>query len=88
MTVLTARIEREVQEPTALSAHLSSISRLSPADAANASNPRTIALQMRMPGDWTLNGRAFDMTGVANDEIVQLGSTEVWGLLTGVEAWA
>ncbi len=35
------------------------------------------ALQMNQ-GRWTLNGRTFEMTDVAKDEIVQLGSTEVW----------
>lgn len=78
LSILTVRIEREAQENIALPARLSSLSRLSPADAVNASSPRTIALQMRMPGGWTLNSRTFDMTGVASDEIVQLGSTEVW----------
>ena len=83
-SVLTVRIAREVQETIALPARLSSINRLSPADATNASNPRTIALQMRMPGGWTLNGRTFDMTDVASDEIVQLGSTEVWEFINQV----
>ena len=76
--ILTVRIEREVQETIALPSRLSSINRPSPAEAVNTNNPRTIAMQMRMPGGWTLNGRTFDMTGVANDEIVRLGSTEVW----------
>jgi len=76
--ILTVRIEREVQETIALPSRLSSINRPSPAEAVNVNNPRTIAMQMRMPGGWTLNGRTFDMTGVANDEIVRLGSTEVW----------
>jgi FtsP/CotA-like multicopper oxidase with cupredoxin domain len=27
---------------------------------------------------WTINGRIFQMENVADDEIVQLGSTEIW----------
>jgi FtsP/CotA-like multicopper oxidase with cupredoxin domain len=79
--ILTVRIEREVQETIALPSHLTSINHPSPTEAVNAENPHTIAMQMRMPGGWTLNGRTFDMTGVANDEIVWLGSTEVWELV-------
>ena len=77
-SILTVRIERETRETSARPTRLSTIDRLSLVDAANARNPRTIALRMRMPGGWTLNGRTFEMTAVARDEIVQLGSTEVW----------
>ena len=28
--------------------------------------------------NWTLNGRTFDMTSVAKDEIVRLGDLEIW----------
>jgi len=35
-------------------------------------------LRMQPPGGWTLNGRSFQMTAVAPDERVRLGSTEIW----------
>ncbi len=38
---------------------------------------RTIQLYMQF-GQWTLNGRTFQMEGVAPDEIVTLGTQEVW----------
>ena len=77
-SILTIRIAQDVQETVTLPARLSTLYQLSPTEAVNGNTPRTIAMQMRMPGGWTLNGRTFDMTGVANDEIVRLGSTEVW----------
>lgn len=48
-----------------------------PEAARNAAAPRRIRLTMGMM-QWGLNGRTFDMNAVADDEVVQLGSTEVW----------
>ena len=56
---------------------LASIAPLRPEQARNLNNPREIRVTtngMR----WSLNGRLFEMEGVANDEIVRLGTTEVW----------
>ncbi len=48
-----------------------------PTEAVNLDTPRTFAFAM--PGmNTTINGRTFEMTGVADDEIVQLGDLEVW----------
>jgi FtsP/CotA-like multicopper oxidase with cupredoxin domain len=41
------------------------------------SRPRQFFLTMRHM-QWTINGRVFEMEGVASDEIVRLGSTEIW----------
>ena len=38
---------------------------------------RTFSLYMQF-GQWTINGRTFQMEAVAPDEIVELGSQEVW----------
>lgn len=73
--ILRVHVESEAQESSPLPAQLSSIEWLDPADA---DTERTIALQMQPPGGWTLNGRTFDMTGVAPDEIVELDSIAVW----------
>ncbi len=48
-----------------------------PGEAAQAQVDRTFALYLQA-GQWTINGRTFEMTGVAQDEIVELGTTEVW----------
>lgn len=38
---------------------------------------RTFTLGMQM-GGWTINGRTFEIEGVAADEVVRLGADEVW----------
>lgn len=48
-----------------------------PGDAVNPDRPKSIHLEMsHMVG--LINGRRFEMTGVASDEIVTLGTTEIW----------
>jgi FtsP/CotA-like multicopper oxidase with cupredoxin domain len=46
-------------------------------DAVNTSRPKQFFLAMRHM-QWSINGRVFQMEEVADDEIVQLGSTEIW----------
>jgi len=46
-------------------------------EAVNSDAARVVTLAMGA-GGWTLNGRTFQMTDVAADEQVQLGTTEVW----------
>ncbi|MHB1094493.1 multicopper oxidase family protein [Thiobacillus sp.] len=56
---------------------LASMPALRPEQAHNLNAPRSIrvtASGMR----WSLNGRMFEMEGVAPDEVVRFGSTEVW----------
>ena len=71
--VLTMRIEREAADNVSLPEKLSSPTFLSPADA-----DRTRTVELRMQGGWTLNGRTFEMTAVAEDEIVPLNAVEIW----------
>ncbi len=54
---------------------LSTVERIAPSQATAT---RTVALAMQPPSGWTLNGRTFQMTDVAQDEQVLLGSTEIW----------
>ncbi len=46
-------------------------------EAAQVQVDRTFALYLQA-GQWTINGRTFEMEAVAPDEIVELGATEVW----------
>ncbi|HLQ01370.1 MAG TPA: multicopper oxidase domain-containing protein, partial [Burkholderiales bacterium] len=46
-------------------------------ETVNFGSPRLFRLTMGMMR-WGINGRTFDMDGVADDEIVKLGTTEVW----------
>ncbi len=75
--VLSVRVEREAREKPALPAQLSTIPRYQLSEAVNANNPRTFTLEMQQM-TWTLNGRTFEMTNVANDEIVKLNTLEAW----------
>jgi FtsP/CotA-like multicopper oxidase with cupredoxin domain len=78
--VMTVRIDRRETETITLPERLSGISRYNPADAVNSNNPRTFHMLMRHM-TWTINGRLFEMTNVANDEIVRLNTLEAWDLV-------
>lgn len=76
-TVLKVRVGQGAAVSEKLPEQLASIPALHPEQARNLNNPRLI--QVTTSGmRWSLNGRVFEMDGVANDEIVRLGSTEVW----------
>ena len=68
------RIEREATDNVILSERLSVPGFFSTTDSERT---RTVALLMQM-GGWTLNGRTFEMTGVTNDETIQLNAIETW----------
>lgn len=75
--VLKVRVNRDGPKAPGLPSKLSTIPWPRVEDAVNRNTPRTIRLQMGH-GQWYLNGRTFDMRGVAPEETVQLGTTEVW----------
>lgn len=56
---------------------LSPMDPLTPNTADNLSQPRQFHLSMGHM-QWTINGRVFQMDEVADNEIVQLGDTEIW----------
>ncbi len=61
------------------------LSKIPPPDifrAINANNPRRFTFAMGH-GSATINGRSFEMTRVADDEIVKLNTTEIWELVNG-----
>ncbi len=75
--ILTVRVAQETQDDTTLPSELSIPGFLNPADAVNQQNPRSFTASMgRM--QWFLNGRTFEMEAVAQNEIVALGTTEIW----------
>ncbi len=61
---------------------LSTIPAVHVAEAINTNRPRSFTFAMGM-GTATINGRTFQMTRVADDEIVKLNTTEVWELING-----
>lgn len=56
---------------------LSTIDPMLPSHSPNWNNPRTFALTMQA-GQFLINGRTFEMTGVAPEEIVRSGEVDTW----------
>lgn len=71
------RVARQEQGGETLPARLARIERYRLADAVNAAQPRQIVITNRMM-TWLLNGRTFEMTGVAADEIGRVGELMAW----------
>ncbi|CBE68404.1 MAG: multicopper oxidase domain-containing protein [Candidatus Methylomirabilis oxygeniifera] len=74
--ILTVRIVREERDQLTLPRHLSQIERYRPQEAANSRKPRSIHLSMRGMSP-QLNGRSFEMTKVAEDEVIPLNTLQV-----------
>ncbi len=75
--VLEIRVDRN-DSAADLPDHLSDLQHYDPADAANHGSPREFLLAAGMGMRWTINGRSFEMTDVARDEVVRLGDLETW----------
>lgn len=73
--ILTVRIEQEATDNVTLPAQLSTPNFFDPNDTERT---RTVALEMQMGRGWTLNGRTFEKTAVAPDEIIPLDALEIW----------
>ncbi len=78
--ILTIRVDRKEKETLTLPERFSPIRRYDARDAVNDQKPRRFSMLMRHM-TWTINGRTFEMTGVANDEIVRLNTLEMWELI-------
>ncbi len=77
-TVLTVNVVRESKDRVSLPERLSTIEKIPFGEAVNANSPRRVVLSMTPGIGWTLNGRTFEMTAVAPEEVVRLNTTEVW----------
>ncbi len=71
------RVARAEQGDQTLPTRLARIERYRLADAVNATRPRQVVITNRMMA-WLLNGRAFEMTGVAADEVGRVGELMAW----------
>ncbi len=76
-SVLKVQVTRQVKERFAVPATLASIPRYRLRDAINATSPRQFTLAMGHM-KWLINGRTFQMNGVADEETVRLNTLEVW----------
>ena len=75
--ILKIRVQRKEKVADILPERLSRISRYQVREAVNRNNPRIFRFFMQMM-NWTINGRVFEMTNVAEYEIVKLNTLEVW----------
>ena len=75
--VLKVKVNRKERRSPSLPARLSTIERYRPEDAVNFRQPRRFHITMGHM-QWGINGRRFEMEGVADDEVVKLGALEVW----------
>ncbi len=83
-TVMNVRVVGRTSAPAVSPTRLSTISRYSMQDAVNRHAPRSFAVSMGMMSGgmrWLLNGRPYQETEVAANEIVRLNTTEVWDLV-------
>jgi FtsP/CotA-like multicopper oxidase with cupredoxin domain len=77
-TVLTVKVEKELSDTAVLPERLAVLNHHDPKDSSNRRSPREFDLAMNMGQGWTINGRTFEMTGVAREEIVKLNDLEIW----------
>ena len=76
-SVLTVKVAKEAAENPTLPETLTPIPRYRAEDAVNGDNPRRFEIAMaRM--QWLLNGRTFEMTATAPNEVVKLDTLEMW----------
>lgn len=75
--VLKVRVDRKERGSPPLPVRLSKIERYRVQDAVNFRRPRRFNITMDHMR-WGINGRSFEMEGVADDEVVKLDTLEVW----------
>ncbi len=81
--VLKMSVARREKSHTVLPATLSDSDGAFRSAAVNSAAVKKFVLEMRhMTG--TINGRMFQMTKVADDEVVRLGSSEIWEFINDV----
>src|SRR5581483_10468751 len=69
--------------PAVLPARLSTINGSRVEEAINRNTPRSYAATVAMLGGmrWVLNGRPYQASEVASNEVVRLNTTEIWELV-------
>ena len=75
--ILGIRIAHKVGNELRLPTRLSNVEQLRAQDAINQHDPRSFRVTMGHM-QWGFNGRSFKMNAVAPDEVVRLGTTEIW----------
>lgn len=75
--VARLRVARMEQSSETLPTRLAHIERYREVDATNATQPRQVVITQRMMA-WLLNGRLFEMNGVAPDEVGRVSDLTAW----------
>ncbi len=75
--LLKVKVDRREKRSQTLPEKLARLDFYDEAEAQNLGYPRKFSLSMGHMR-WTINGRTFQMNDVAPDEIVKLGSLELW----------
>lgn len=75
--IFRIKVARKASSALELPDRLSTITWPRLRDAVNRAQPRSFRFTMAHM-QWGINGRGFQMTAVAPDEIVRMGTTEVW----------
>lgn len=76
--VMTVEIDRVETVSAPLPGRFSPLNLRQETNAKNSRSPREFSMVMGRGMVWTINGRTFEMTNTAKDEIVKLGDLEVW----------
>ncbi|MCF8078020.1 MAG: multicopper oxidase domain-containing protein [Desulfobacterales bacterium] len=76
-SICTIQVNRKMRESRRLPERLSEVPKIRPEEAVNIDRPRRFFLTMRHM-QWTINGRTFRMEEVADDEVVRIGTKELW----------
>lgn len=81
--VLKIKVGPPKENSAVLPRQLATPNNLQPAEAINKNSPRTFTFAMGGMMKWTINGRTYNGTEVAEEETVKLNSTEVWRINNG-----
>lgn len=77
MRIMTVRVDKTSDVRLTLPAELATLNKLTTSQAVNAETPRQFQLTLNGM-QWLINGRKFEVTGIAEDERMKLHTTEVW----------
>ena len=81
--ILEINVGVSAENNAQLPGELSSFNTLAATDAINKDNPRTFTFAMGGMMEWTINGRTYNGTEVAEEETVKLDTTEIWRINNG-----
>ncbi|SHF42741.1 hypothetical protein SAMN05444483_10165 [Salegentibacter echinorum] len=81
--ILNIKVGPVKENEAALPGELVSANYLQSSEAINKKNPRNFTFAMGGMMEWTINGRTYNGTEVAEEETVKLNTTEVWRINNG-----